>query len=198
MTGYGNLGSRLCNGSALGINRRSVFAACRASGVDIDTIFAAQGNKEFRFDESSSRKSSLGPFQRRSQPRFLLPLSSFSRSIRTCSRLRSSAAYSSRIRARCPSTAGHPNPVLRRLPRKTTESIEVLHTALHSGSQVASFRSPRFDIFLAEHSSAKHTSGFETNVADTQYDDNYIVRLTEPVFIMGYHPTCSFRKVTSS
>lgn len=63
--------------------------------------------------------------------------------------------------------------------------LEVLHTALHSGSQVASFRSPRFDIFLAEHSSAKHTSGFETNVADTQYDDNYIVRLTEPVFYNG-------------
>mgnify|MGYP006934296027 FL=1 len=59
------------------------------------------------------------------------------------------------------------------------------HTALHGGSQVASFRSPRFDTFLAEHSSAKHTSGFETNVADTQYDDNYIVRLTEPVFYNG-------------
>jgi len=64
------------NGFALGINRQSVFAACRASGVDIDPIFAAQGDKELRFDESSLPKSSLGPFQRRFQPRFLLPLSS--------------------------------------------------------------------------------------------------------------------------
>jgi hypothetical protein len=32
-------------------------------GVDIDPIFAAQDNKEFRFDESSLPKSSLGPFQ---------------------------------------------------------------------------------------------------------------------------------------
>ena len=63
--------------------------------------------------------------------------------------------------------------------------LEILHTALHGGSQVASFRSPRFDIFLAEHSSAKHTSGFEINVADAQYDDNYIVRLTEPIFYNG-------------
>ena len=110
----------------------------------------------------------------------------FSRSIRTCSRLRSSAAYSSRIRARCPfQRPGIPTQRFEGCHVRRRNPLEVLHTALHGGSQVASFRSPRFDTFLAEHSSAKHTSGFETNVADTQYDDNYIVRLTEPVFYNG-------------
>ena len=157
--------------------------------MDIDPILAAQGNKEFRFDESSLPKSSLGLFQRRSQPRFLLPLSSlfpFDPHLFPSSVFRSvQFAHTGAMPLQRP---GIPTQRFKGCHVRRRNPLAALHTALHGGSQVASFRSPRFDIFLAEHSSAKHTSGCETNVADTQYHDDNIVLFTEPVFYNGVPP----------
>ena len=78
-----------------------------------------------------------------------------------------------------PSTAGHPNPVLRRLPRKTTESTG--SSPYGVARRLAGCELPQSALRYIPCGA----SLFETNVADAQYDDNYIVRLTEPVFYNG-------------
>jgi hypothetical protein len=95
-----------------------------------------------------------------------------------------------------PSTAGHPNPVLRRLPRKTTESTAIRRCTaarrLRASAVRASIYSLRSIPLRNILPASKQTSPTRSTTTTISF------ALRNRSFIMGYHPTCSFRKVTSS